>query len=113
MSFPQCYLIVCNTSRWRQEDNPNDKRSVITTEPRLRGGVQLGGCSLKRVADATRQILHRGDGQQADHDDQQGVLDQILPFYLFPHSLECVLKCAQHFASCPLPGPYQTTGYWP
>jgi hypothetical protein len=83
--------------------------SIASIASTARRRVQLRCGRSVRIADATRQILHRGDSQQADHYDQQGVFHQILPFYLFPHSLQCVLKCAQHFASCNLlPGPYRT-----
>src|ERR1700681_2178477 len=66
----------------RKEITLTTSEAVITTESRLRGGVQLGSCSLKRVANAAGQVFHRNNRQQGDQYDQQPVFHQVLSFFL-------------------------------
>src|ERR1700736_6288089 len=92
------FLIFSATDRLRthragrKEITLTTSETVVTTESRLLAGVQLGGCSLKRVADAAGQVFHRNNRQQGDQYDQQPVFHQVLSFFM-PKLLQNVHGC--------------------
>src|ERR1700687_3729338 len=51
------------------------------------GGCEVANSVLERVADAAAEVLHCRDRCQADQDDKESVLNQVLTRFVLPQIL--------------------------